>query len=58
MHSMLANIHIQGPIVRISPDELHCNDSAFYDEIYAAAGRKRNKQAHFLNMLAGPITVS
>lgn len=44
--------------MRISPDELHCNDAAFVDEIYASAGRKRNKQAHNLGVLAGPTTVS
>jgi cytochrome P450 len=49
---------MSGPIVRISPDELHCNDAAFVDEIYAAAGRKRNKQAHNLGVLAGPTTQS
>ncbi|CAJ2509760.1 Uu.00g056600.m01.CDS01 [Anthostomella pinea] len=47
-----------GPVVRISPDELHCNDAAFVDEIYAAAGRKRNKQAHNPHVLAGPTTNS
>jgi hypothetical protein len=33
----------RGPIVRISPNELHCNDIKFSDEIYAVAGRKRDK---------------
>jgi cytochrome P450 len=45
-------------VVRISPDEIHCNDAAFVDEIYTSAGRKRNKQAHNLGVLAGPTTVS
>jgi hypothetical protein len=45
-----------GPLVRISPDELHCNDAAFVDEIYAAAGRKRDKQAHNLGVVTGPAT--
>ncbi len=44
--------------MRISPGELHCNDPAFVDEIYAGAGRKRNKPVHFLNSIAGPPTVS
>ncbi|KAH7090475.1 cytochrome P450 [Paraphoma chrysanthemicola] len=38
-----------GPIVRISPNELHCNDIAFADEIYAVAGRKRDKPLHQIN---------
>ncbi|GCB21809.1 trichodiene oxygenase [Aspergillus awamori] len=49
---------IYGPVVRINPEELHFNDIAFVDEIYAGGGRKRNKQVHFLNFTAGPITSS
>lgn len=49
---------VLGPVVRINPEELHFNDVAFIDEIYALGGRKRDKQAHFLNFVAGPITWS
>jgi hypothetical protein len=38
-----------GPIVRINPGEVHCNDSKFSDEIYAVGGRKRNKPIHQVN---------
>lgn len=44
---------LSGPIVRIGPNELHCNDPAFVDEIYASSGRKRNKQDHYLGVLVG-----
>lgn len=47
-----------GPLVRIGPNELHCNDPAFIDEIYASSGRKRDKQVHYLAVLAGPSTKS
>ncbi|KAK7931818.1 Cyrochrome P450 monooxygenase [Apiospora marii] len=47
-----------GPVVRINPEELHFNDIGFSDEIYAAGGRRRDKQTHFLNFMAGPITQS
>jgi cytochrome P450 len=43
-----------GPLVRIGPNELHCNDPSFIDEIYASSGRKRDKQAHYLSALVGP----
>ncbi|KAI1099223.1 cytochrome P450 [Jackrogersella minutella] len=38
-----------GPIVRISPDEVHCNDISFVDEIYASGNRKRDKPLHLIS---------
>ncbi|KAI2783538.1 cytochrome P450 [Daldinia loculata] len=40
---------IYGPLVRINPDEVHCNDFRFIDEIYALGGRKRDKSPHQVN---------
>ncbi|KAJ5219745.1 hypothetical protein N7468_008949 [Penicillium chermesinum] len=49
---------INGPVIRINPEELHFNDIAFVDEIYASGGRKRDKQTHYLNFVAGPISLA
>lgn len=38
-----------GPLVRISPNEIHCADVDFSDEIFAIGTRKRNKPAHQVN---------
>jgi hypothetical protein len=35
-----------GPIVRISPNEVHCSDSQFIDEIYPLGSRERDKPLH------------
>ncbi|KAI1440492.1 cytochrome P450 [Annulohypoxylon stygium] len=38
-----------GPIIRISPDEVHCSDINFVDEIYAVGNRKRDKPLHLIS---------
>ncbi|KXX82892.1 Trichodiene oxygenase [Madurella mycetomatis] len=35
-----------GPLVRINPHEVHCNDRHFIDDIYAGGSRKRDKPEH------------
>ncbi|EQB51707.1 cytochrome P450 [Colletotrichum gloeosporioides Cg-14] len=35
-----------GPIVRISPNEVHCGDNRFIEDIYAVGNRKRDKPLH------------
>ncbi|ORY65757.1 putative cytochrome P450 [Pseudomassariella vexata] len=56
-HEIKKMHQIYGPVVRIGPNELHCSDPAFIDEIYASGNRRRDKQTHYLNTLVGPINV-
>ncbi|KAE9376444.1 cytochrome P450 [Stipitochalara longipes BDJ] len=43
-----------GPIVRITPDELHINDVGFLDTIYAPSSSRRDKYAYQLRTLRVP----
>lgn len=43
----IQKMHIKyGPLVRINPDEVHCNDHLFIDEIYAGGSKRRDKPRH------------
>ncbi|CAI0646350.1 unnamed protein product [Colletotrichum noveboracense] len=46
---------IYGPIVRINPDEVHCNDPEFVEAIYANGAKKRNKSEMFVAGFANDL---
>ncbi|KAK7963611.1 hypothetical protein PG988_010585 [Apiospora saccharicola] len=60
LHSsgVLNSCPMLGPIVRINPEELHCLDSSFVNEIYPGGGRIRDKHRHYLNANVGPVAVT
>ncbi|KIW07999.1 uncharacterized protein PV09_00945 [Verruconis gallopava] len=47
--AVIAQMHEKyGPVVRINPEELHCNDPAFIDTIYVSGNKRRHKSQYFL----------
>ncbi|KAK3936257.1 cytochrome P450 [Diplogelasinospora grovesii] len=46
-----------GPVVRINPREVHIKDPHFYDEVYAPASRKRDKDGHFVGVFGFPLSM-
>ncbi|CAI6089867.1 unnamed protein product [Clonostachys chloroleuca] len=47
-HEILRMHEKYGPIVRINPNELHCNDPAFVDVVYASGNQRRNKAPQYI----------
>ncbi|KAL8827605.1 MAG: hypothetical protein Q9191_003085 [Dirinaria sp. TL-2023a] len=45
------------PVVRINPRELHIKDPHFYDEVYAPASRKREKDPKFVGIFGFPYSM-
>ena len=42
---------LTGPIIRISPHELHVNDPRFIDQLYASRGKKRDRYSFYSKAL-------
>ncbi|KAK1850219.1 trichodiene oxygenase [Colletotrichum chrysophilum] len=54
-HEIKRMHEIYGPIVRINPDEVHCNDPEFVEAIYANGAKKRNKSEMFVAGFANDL---
>ncbi|KAK9415726.1 putative Cytochrome p450 domain-containing protein [Seiridium unicorne] len=54
----IAKMHDEyGPIIRINAHQLHIRDSQFYNTIYAAGGRRINKDAGTVAIFAAPSSM-
>ncbi|KAI1777244.1 cytochrome P450 [Hypoxylon cercidicola] len=47
-----------GPVVRISPREIHVKDPYFYDEVYAPSSRMREKDRDFVGGFGLPTSMA
>ncbi|KAI1137896.1 cytochrome P450 [Hypoxylon sp. FL0543] len=45
-HEIIKMHEVYGPVVRISPNEVHCSDVEFLGEIFTLGSRKRDKSLH------------
>jgi cytochrome P450 len=46
-----------GPIVRINPEEIHIETPDFYEKVYAAGGKKRDKWDRFVRQFGLPLSI-
>lgn len=46
-----------GPVVRISPEEIHVNEPSFIDELYAGGGKRRDKYPYYSGQFGIPDSV-
>ncbi|KAI3329673.1 cytochrome P450 [Ustulina deusta] len=54
----VAQMHKQyGPIVRVTPNEVHWNDPEFIDVVYPAIGRKTDKPVWFAQRTGTPFSI-
>lgn len=54
IHSAASLICLAGPIIRVTPDEIHISDVGFLDTIYAPASSPRDKYEYQLRSLRVP----
>lgn len=54
VHSAASLISLAGPIIRVTPDEIHISDVGFLDTIYAPSSSPRDKYEYQLRTLRVP----
>lgn len=54
LHSAASLIYLAGPIIRVTPDEIHISDVGFLDTVYGSASSPRDKYEYQLRTLRVP----